>query len=90
MTNSLYGQPPSISGERVTGAQPPCDVDEAKVCNDGVAVLQKDVFCFKIFVNDAAVVEVAHALRDLLGDDDELVHRELVLSEVEVRIQSVA
>ena len=41
-------------------------------------------------VDDAAVVEVAHALRDLLRDDDELVHGELVLAQVQVSVQRVA
>ena len=36
------------------------------------------------------MVEVAHALRDLLRDDDELVHGELVLAQVQVSVQRVA
>ena len=30
-----------------------------------------------------------HSLRDLLRDDDQLVHRELVLAQVQVRVQRV-
>ena len=40
-------------------------------------------------MDDAAVVEVPHALRDLLRDYHQLVHRELVLALVQVRVQGV-
>ena len=71
------------------GAEPPGHVDQPEVGDDGVAVLQEDVLGLEVLVDDAAVVEVPHALRDLLRDDHQLVHRELVLAQVQVRIQGV-
>ena len=96
-------------GDGVPGAEPPGDVDQPEVGDDGVAVLQEDVLRLEVLrdkirgceeslstlrrtfylVDDAAVVEVAHALRDLLRDDHQLVHRELVLAQVQVRVQRV-
>ena len=45
----------------LSGAEPPGDVDEPEVGDDGAAVLQKDVLALQVFVHDAAVVKVAHA-----------------------------
>ena len=71
------------------GAQPPRHVDQPEVGDDGVAVLEEDVLGLEVLVHDAPVVEVPHALRDLLRDDHQLVHRELVLAQVQVRVQGV-
>ena len=44
------------------GAQPSCHVDQAKVGDNGAAVLQEDVLCLQILVNNPSVVKIAHAL----------------------------
>ena len=74
----------------MAGAEPSGDVNEAKVGDDGVAVLEEDVLRLQVLVHDAPVVEVAHALGDLLRHDDELVHRELVPPQVEMGVQRIA
>ena len=74
----------------MSGAQASSHVDQAEVCDDGSAVLQKNVFSFEIFVDNALVVEVAHALRDLLGDDDDFVHVKFIFSQMQVSVEGVA
>ena len=72
------------------GAEPPGDVDEAEIGNDCPSVFEEDVLGLEIVVDNALLVEVAHPVRNLLRDDHQLVHRELVLAQVQVRVQRVA
>ena len=79
-----------LSKPLVTGAESSGDIDQAKVSDDGTAVLQENVFCLEILVDNAPMVEVAHPLGDLLGDQRALVHRELVLPQMQCGVESVA
>ena len=63
----------------MSGAQPLRHVDQPKVCDNGAPILQKYILSLEIFVHNALVVEVAHAQRYLLGDQDDFVHEKLVL-----------
>ena len=74
----------------MTRAESSGDVDQAKVSDDGAAVLQENVLSLEILVDDAPVVEVTHPLGDLLGNQRALVHRELVLPQMQSGVESVA
>ena len=64
----------------VSGAESPGDIHQAEVCDDCSSVLEEDVLGLQILVDNALVVEVAHALCDLLCDQDHFVHEELVFA----------
>ena len=66
----------------MSGAESPRDIDEAKVSDDGSPILQEDIFGLEILVDNdndnnddndnhlvdnAPVVEITHALGDLLS-----------------------
>ena len=71
-----------LSQPLVSGAESPRDIDEAKVSDDGSPILQEDIFGLEILVDNdndnnddydthlvdnAPVVEITHALGDLLS-----------------------
>ena len=74
----------------MTRAESSGDIDEAKVGDDSSAILQENVLSLEILVDNAPVVEVAHPLGDLLGNQRALVHRELVLPQMQSGVESVA
>ncbi len=74
----------------LASAQTTRHVDEAKIGDDGATVLQENVLGLEILVDDALVVEIAHALGDLLSNDEDLVHWKLVLSQMQVGEEGVA
>ena len=69
-----------LSRPLVARTKSPGHIDQAEVCDDRPPVLQEDVLGFEIFVDNAFVVEVTHALRNLLCDDDDFVHVEFIFS----------
>ena len=74
----------------MTRAESPRDINEAKIGDDGSTVLQENVLCLEILVDNAPVVEVAHTLGDLLCNQSAFVHRELVLPQMQSGVKSVA
>ena len=60
--------PTFLSKPLVPGAKSPGDIDQAKVGDDGTPILQENILCLEILVDNAPVVEVAHALGYLLCD----------------------
>ena len=69
-----------LSWPLVSRAKSPGNIDQSKVCDDCSPVLQENVFGFEIFVDNAFVVKVTHALCNLLCDDDDFVHVEFIFS----------
>ena len=81
MTRTCLTSPPTfLSWSLVSGAQTSGHVDQPEVRDDGSPVLQENVLSFEIFVDNAFVVKVTHALRNLLSDNDDFVHVEFIFS----------
>ena len=66
------------------GTKPASHVNKAEIRDDGAAIFQKNIFGFQVFVNNASVMQISHALANLLSNDDYFIHGELFLVQMQV------